>query len=83
MGNALRPSFGVTAALLLVAPWAPASDVGKPSARRQSRLHKRDVLLFLLAVTLCFVVVGVAFVPRVYFESVWLLVREVLRSITH
>jgi len=49
----------------------------------QNRLRKRDVLLFLLAVTLCFVVVGIAFVPRVYFESVWLLLREVLRSITH
>lgn len=49
----------------------------------QSRLRKRDLVLFLLAVMLCFVVVGIAFVPRVYFESVWLLVREVLRSITH
>ncbi len=48
----------------------------------QSRLRKRDLLLFLVAVTLCFVVVGLAFVPRVYFESVWLLVREVLRSVT-
>jgi len=47
-----------------------------------SRLRKRDVLLFFMAVTLCFVVVGVAFVPRVYFESVWLLLQEVLRSIT-
>ncbi len=73
----------MTAPLLLVAPWAPAADAGKPSARRQSRLHKRHLLLFLLPVMLCFVVVRVAFVPRVYFESIWLLLREVLRSITH
>ena len=49
----------------------------------QSRMRKRDLLLALLAVVVCFVVVGLAFVPRVYFESLWLLFREVLRSITH
>ena len=49
----------------------------------QSRIRKRDLLLFLLAVTVCFVVIGLAFVPRVYFESVWLLVREVVRSVTN
>ncbi len=47
----------------------------------QSRVRKRDVLVLLLAVTVCFVVIGMAFVPRVYFESVWLLIREVLRSV--
>lgn len=47
----------------------------------QSRVRKRDVLLFLLAVTVCFVVIGLAFVPRVYFESLWLLLREVVRSV--
>ncbi len=48
----------------------------------QSRMRKRDLLLALLAVLMCFVIVGLAFVPRVYFESLWLLFREVLRSIT-
>ena len=47
----------------------------------QTRIRKRDVLLFLLAVTICFVMIGLAFVPRVYFDSLWLLLREVLRSL--
>jgi uncharacterized membrane-anchored protein len=47
-----------------------------------SRIRTRDLTLFLLAAMLCFVVVAVAFVPRVYFESVWFLIREFGRSVT-
>ncbi len=48
-----------------------------------SRIRTRDLTFFLLAAMLCFVVVAVAFVPRVYFESIWFLVREFWRSATH
>jgi uncharacterized membrane-anchored protein len=48
-----------------------------------SRIRTRDLTFFLLAAMLCFVVVALAFVPRVYFESFWFLVREFWRSATH
>jgi uncharacterized membrane-anchored protein len=49
----------------------------------ETRIRKSDITLFLLAATLCFVVVAVAFVPRVYFESLWLLVEELWRDLWH
>jgi uncharacterized membrane-anchored protein len=49
----------------------------------RSRIHKRDLLLFLLAAMLCFVVVALTVFPRVYFESAWLIVRDLWRSVTH
>ena len=48
----------------------------------QHRIRKRDLTFFLLAAMLCFVVVALAFVPRVYFDSFWLLVKEFWRSVT-
>ena len=47
-----------------------------------NRIRTRDLTVFLLAAMLCFVVVAVAFVPRVYLESVWFLLRELWRSVT-
>ncbi|MDP9403948.1 MAG: putative cytokinetic ring protein SteA [Actinomycetota bacterium] len=49
----------------------------------ESRIRKRDLMFFLLAAMLCFVVVVVAVVPRVFLESFWLLVREAWRSLSH
>ncbi|MGI8684921.1 MAG: putative cytokinetic ring protein SteA [Acidimicrobiales bacterium] len=49
----------------------------------ESRIRKRDLVFFLLAAMLCFVVVVVAVFPRVFLESFWLLVREAWRSLTH
>lgn len=49
----------------------------------QSRIRKRDLVFFLLAAMLCFVVVVVAVFPRVFLESFWLLIREAWRSLTH
>jgi len=49
----------------------------------ESRVRKRDLVLFLLAAMLCFVVVAVAVFPRVFLESFWLLAREAWRSLTH
>ncbi|MGH9176960.1 MAG: putative cytokinetic ring protein SteA [Acidimicrobiales bacterium] len=49
----------------------------------ESRIRKRDLVFFLLAAMLCFVVVVVAVFPRVFLESFWLLVREAWRSVTH
>ncbi|HET7487107.1 MAG TPA: putative cytokinetic ring protein SteA [Acidimicrobiales bacterium] len=49
----------------------------------QSRIRKGDLMFFLLAAMLCFVVVFVAVFPRVFLESFWLLVREAWRSVTH
>lgn len=49
----------------------------------ESRIRKRDLMLFLLAAMLCFVVVVVAVFPRVFLESFWLLIREAWRSLTH
>ena len=48
----------------------------------RSRIHKRDLLLFLLAAMLCFVVVALTVFPRVYFDSAWLIVRDLWRSVT-
>ncbi|HEX2065003.1 MAG TPA: SteA domain-containing protein, partial [Acidimicrobiales bacterium] len=49
----------------------------------ESRIRKRDLMFLLLAAMLCFVVVVVALLPRVFLESIWLLVREFWRSLTH
>ncbi|HVE46570.1 MAG TPA: putative cytokinetic ring protein SteA [Acidimicrobiales bacterium] len=49
----------------------------------ESRIRKRDLVFFLLAAMLCFVVVVVAVFPRVFLESFWLLVRESWRSLSH
>ena len=49
----------------------------------ESRIRKRDLVFFLLAAMLCFVVVVVAVFPRVFLESFWLLIREAWRSLTH
>jgi uncharacterized membrane-anchored protein len=49
----------------------------------QSRIRKADLVFFLLAAMLCFVVVVVAVFPRVFVDSFWLLVREAWRSLTH
>ena len=49
----------------------------------QSRIRKRDLVFFLLAAMLCFVVVVVAVFPRVFLESFWLFIREAWRSLTH
>jgi uncharacterized membrane-anchored protein len=49
----------------------------------ESRIRKRDLTFFLLAAMLCFIVVFVALVPRVYLESVWLIVRDLWRAVTH
>lgn len=46
----------------------------------ESRIRKRDLVFFLLAAMLCFVVVVVAVFPRVFLESFWLLIRESWRS---
>ena len=49
----------------------------------ESRIRKPDLVFFLLAAMLCFVVVVVAVFPRVFLDSFWLLVREAWRSLTH
>ncbi|HUR23032.1 MAG TPA: putative cytokinetic ring protein SteA [Acidimicrobiales bacterium] len=49
----------------------------------ESRIRKRDLIFFLLAAMLCFVVVIVAVFPRVFLESFWLLIRESWRSLSH
>jgi uncharacterized membrane-anchored protein len=49
----------------------------------ESRIRKRDLVFFLLAAMLCFVVVVVAVFPRVFLDSFWLLIREAWRSVTH
>ena len=49
----------------------------------ESRVRKRDLMSFLLAAMLCFVVVFVVLVPRVYLDSLWLIVRDLWRAITH
>ena len=49
----------------------------------ESRIRKRDLVFFLLAAMLCFVVVIVAVFPRVFLDSFWLLIREAWRDLTH
>ena len=48
----------------------------------ESRIRKRDLVFFLLAAMLCFVVVVVTVFPRVFLESFWLLIREAWRSLS-
>ncbi len=47
-----------------------------------TRVRKRDLIAFLLAAMLCFVVVVVAVLPNVFLESFWFLVRDFWRSVT-
>ena len=47
----------------------------------QARIRKRDFTLFLLAVFLCFVVIAVFVTPAVFREGLWLIVRDLWRSI--
>ena len=49
----------------------------------QGRIRKRDLTFFLLAAVLCFVVVFVTLVPRVYMSSLWLVLRDTWRSVRH
>jgi uncharacterized membrane-anchored protein len=42
----------------------------------QARIRKRDLLLFLLAAMLCFVVVALMLTPRVFVDGLWLIVRD-------
>jgi len=49
----------------------------------KSRVRKRDLTYFLLAAMLCFVVVFVTLVPRVYLSSLWLVVQDLWRAATH
>ena len=49
----------------------------------ESRIRKRDLTGFLLAAMLCFVVVFVTLVPRVYLSSLWLIVQDLWRAATH
>jgi uncharacterized membrane-anchored protein len=49
----------------------------------ESRIRKRDLTFFLLAAMLCFVVVFVTLVPRVYLSSLWLFVQDLWRTATH
>ena len=46
----------------------------------QGRIRARDLMLFLLAAMLCFAVIGSVVVPRVFLDSVWLIVRDLLNS---
>ena len=49
----------------------------------KSRIRKRDLTIFLLAAMLCFVLVAVVLTPRVFFDSLWLILRDQWRSLTH
>jgi uncharacterized membrane-anchored protein len=49
----------------------------------KSRVRKRDLTYFLLAAMLCFVIVFVTLVPRVYLSSLWLVVQDLWRAATH
>ena len=48
----------------------------------ESRIRKRDLAFFLLAAMLCFVVVAVTLLPRVFLDSVWFMIRELWWSVT-
>jgi uncharacterized membrane-anchored protein len=49
----------------------------------ESRVRKRDLMSFLLAAVLCFFVVFIVLVPRVYVDSLWLILRDLWRAFTH
>ena len=48
----------------------------------QARIRKRDFTLFLLAALLCFVVIVIFVTPAVFREGIWLIVRDLWRSVT-
>jgi uncharacterized membrane-anchored protein len=48
----------------------------------QARIRKRDFTLFLLAALLCFVVIALFVTPPVFREGLWLIVRDLWRSVT-
>jgi uncharacterized membrane-anchored protein len=49
----------------------------------QSRIRKRDMLFFLAAAMLAFVILILVAFPRVYIDSGWFIVRQAWRSLTH
>jgi uncharacterized membrane-anchored protein len=49
----------------------------------RGRIRKRDMLFFLAAAMLAFVVLILVAFPRVYIDSGWFLLRQAWRSITH
>ena len=46
----------------------------------QGRIRARDLTLFLLAAMLCFTVIGLVVIPRVFVDSLWLIVRDLWNS---
>src|SRR5439155_8943880 len=42
----------------------------------ESRIRKRDLMLFLAVAMLCFLVIALVLAPRVYLQSVWLILRN-------
>ena len=49
----------------------------------KGRIRKRDMLFFLAAAMLAFVVLILVAFPRVYIDSGWFILRQAWRSITH
>jgi uncharacterized membrane-anchored protein len=49
----------------------------------QAPIRKRDLTVFLLAAMLCFVVIFFLVVPPVFRESLWLVIRNEWRHLTH
>ena len=49
----------------------------------ESRIRKRDLMLFLAVAMLCFLVIALVLAPRVYLQSVWLILRNQWRGLTH
>jgi uncharacterized membrane-anchored protein len=49
----------------------------------RGRIRKRDMLFFLLAAMLAFVILVLVAFPRVYIDSGWFILRQAWRSITH
>ena len=49
----------------------------------RGRIRKRDMLFFLAAAMLAFVILILVAFPRVYIDSGWFILREAWRSITH
>ena len=49
----------------------------------RGRIRKRDMLFFLLAAMLAFVILVLVAFPRVYIDSGWFILRQAWRSMTH
>ena len=47
----------------------------------EGRIRKRDLFVLVLAGLLCFVVLSLVVVPRVFIDSVWLIVRDLWHRI--